>query len=259
MPVPSDPARVCGRSPFLAHWIGRALRHRVKKSFSRIRVSGTFPSLQPGQGIILYANHPSWWDPAVFSLIQQHFMAERPGFGPIDAQAVRKYPLLQKAGFLPLDGSSPRSIRQLLISSSVIIDAGGAFWVTAQGEFTDARSRPVILQPGLAHIVRRSPQALVVPVALDYTFGTENRPDIAIRFGSPMRDRAQSTQALSADLAWALEETCDDLSRQIITKHDDAFKTLLEGSTGMGGFYGPIQRLVALVKKQHHEPGHARH
>ncbi|MFC0510586.1 lysophospholipid acyltransferase family protein [Asaia spathodeae] len=258
MPSPSDPARLSGRSPFLAHWVGRALRHRVKGSFSRVRWSGDFPLLRPRQGIILYTNHPSWWDPALFSVIQQHFMPNRPGFGPIDAQAVKNYPLLRKAGFLPLDGSSPRSVRQLLDASSLILKTGGAFWVTAQGAFADARARPIRLQPGLAHIIRRNPEALVVPVALDYAVGTESRPDIAIRFGAPMKYQAQTIEALTADLALHLEQTCDALAEQVIGKQDEAFRPLMDGRTGMGGPYSLIQRLVALLHKRRHEPSHAR-
>ncbi|WP_025886128.1 lysophospholipid acyltransferase family protein [Asaia prunellae] len=254
--MPSDLATAFGRSPFITYWVARALRQRIRQNFNLVRYSGVFPSIERGRGIILYANHPSWWDPAVFSLIQQSFMGGKPGFGPIDARSIERYPLLRKAGFLPLDSQSRSSIRALLNASQSILRAGGAFWITAQGAFTDVRTRPCLLQPGLAHIAKRNPQALILPVALDYTFTAESRPDIVIRFGEPFEGTNCSIAFLTKQLAQVLEATCNDLTNQVITREADCFQTLLQGKAGMGGLYGSLQHALSGLKGRKHDPRH---
>ena len=59
-------------------------------------------------------------------------------------------------------------------------------WITAEGSFTDARTRPVRLRPGLAHLARRVPGATIVPLALEYPFWDERTPEALCRFGTPM-------------------------------------------------------------------------
>ncbi len=63
-------------------------------------------------------------------------------------------------------------------------------WITAEGAFTDHRARPVALRPGLAHLARQVPGAVILPLALDYTFWNESRPEALLRFGDAAAERA---------------------------------------------------------------------
>ena len=40
--------------------------------------------------VIVCSNHPSWWDPAFFILLQTRLFAGRTGFGPMDAAGARE-------------------------------------------------------------------------------------------------------------------------------------------------------------------------
>ncbi|MFC0500639.1 lysophospholipid acyltransferase family protein [Asaia krungthepensis] len=256
----ADRERFGGRSPFLAYWVSRALTMRAARHFSSIRWSGERPSPHPGQGVIFYTNHPSWWDPALFALIQSRFFPDRPGFGPIDAAALARYPLLGKAGFLPVNPRSLSSIRDMIRSCRAILSAGGIFWITAQGEFTDTRRRPVSLRPGIAHLALDSADAMIVPVALDYCYGTEARAEAFIRFGKPL-SRAElgaTRPEVHHRLETELEATLEALSHDVAHRRLDQFKTLAKGRAGMGGLYAVLQRIVAMMKGQEYEPRHAR-
>ncbi|WP_336764384.1 lysophospholipid acyltransferase family protein [Asaia sp. VD9] len=252
----SDLSRAFGRSPFLAHWITKALRRRVTQNFASLRYAGEPPALKPGQGIILYSNHPSWWDPAVFAVLQDRFFADRPGFGPIDAQALARYPLLRRAGFLSLDQNSVSSIRRFLRDASDILRQGGVFWITAQGAFTDARMRPLQLRPGLAHLAARMPGTPIVPLALDYSFGTESRPDVAVMFGSPLTCSGERAATMTPRLEAALEVLCDRLAEKVSLQDHASFTPFLGGREGMGGVYASLQRITASLSGRKFEKRH---
>lgn len=229
----------------------------MARSFSALHWSGQVPDIHPGTGILFYTNHPSWWDPATFSVLQERFFPERTAFGPIDAPTLARYPFLGRAGFLPVAHDSPASIRRLLAAASHILGAGGVFWITAQGEFTDAQMRPVRLRPGLAHIARHSPGCVAIPVALDYRFTTESRPEAFIRFGTPHDPQEQDADRASLQimLERCLERTMDELASDI-TFRRAVFAPVFNGSSGMGGLYARIQRLAALIRKRQYEPRH---
>ena len=195
----------------------------------------------------------------MFAVLQQRFFPERVAFGPIDALTLQRYPFLGRAGFLPVDPKSNASLRSLLVSASHILSSGGVFWITAQGEFTDAQTRPVRLRPGLAHIVARSPGCMVVPVALDYRFTSESRPEAFIRFGRSISPAAlpQGRVATQEALERALEETMDTLSQDILLRRP-VFSPLTSGRSGMGGLYASLQRASAIVFRTRYDPRHAR-
>lgn len=195
----------------------------------------------------------------MFAVLQEKFFSDRVAFGPIDALTLQRYPFLGRAGFLPVDPRSSSSLRSLLISASHILSSGGVFWITAQGEFTDAQTRPVHLRPGLVHIAARSPGCMIVPVALDYRFTSESRPETFIRFGPSVTPAAlpQSRIAAQQVLEQALEETMDALSQDILQRRP-VFLSITSGRSGMGGLYASLQRMSAFVFRKHYDPRHAR-
>jgi len=224
-----------------------------------VQWSGHKPDASRASGTLFYSNHPGWWDPALFALLQSHFMPGRPGFGPIDARTLKRYPTLNRAGFLPLDPSSHNSLRQFLDQSKDILKSGGVFWLTAQGQFADVRLRPVRLKSGLAHIASQATDCMIIPVAIEYVYGSESRAEAFIRFGQPVPHSSLpgSLTAKHAFLEDALETTQDALAADVITRDHARFQLLLEGRSGMGGLYAQLQKLSSLMRREKHDPRHA--
>lgn len=195
----------------------------------------------------------------MFAVLQEKFFSDRVAFGPIDASTLKRYPFLGRAGFLPVDPRSNASLRTLLISAAHILSSGGIFWITAQGEFTDAQTRPVRLRPGIVHIAARSPACMIVPVALDYRFTSESRPEAFIRFGRSVTPAALPQRRIAAQqvLEQALEETMDALSQDILQRRP-VFTPITSGRSGMGGLYASVQRICAVVFRRRYDPRHAR-
>lgn len=132
-------------------------------------------------------------------------------------------------------------------------------WITAQGTFTDPRERPVVLKEGISHLAYRLSGAVIIPLALEYPFWNDRCPEALVRFG-PILDvdaaKIQSPAAWTATIAAALQDTQDQLAHDARRRDPDAFVTLLEGTSGVGGVYDKWRRFLGIVSRR---PFHAEH
>ena len=248
-------------SPRMMRWFARWLHRYFRRNFDGVRVSleGQPP---PGgdQPYIIYTNHPSWWDPVFFIYLANVLIPERRMFGPFDAQALAKYPMFRRLGCYGVERSTRKGAADFLKTSRAILAAPNtSLWITVQGEFADARQRPLVLQPGLAHLVRRLESGVAVPLAVEYPFWNERRPEALARFGRPL-EAAECTGRSVADLdtllADRLTETLDDLAEEAISRDPARFSTLILGRAGVGGAYDINRRLKAWASGRKFDSAH---
>ncbi len=200
--------------------------------------------------LIVFGNHPSWWDPAVYILLADMRFRGRPGFGPMDDEALVRYGFFRRLGIFGIDKHTATGARRFLsVSRRVLGDPGGPagrfmMWITAEGDFTDPRVRPVRLRPGIAHLAAVVPDAVLVPLALEYAFWNESRPELLIRFGTPLvGDRFIRPADWTRHLEAALTETMDRLAEDAQARDPARFTRLLRGSTGTGLAYDGWRRM----------------
>ena len=239
------------------------LRWMFWRRFHAIRVSRTgLPQVAPGtvtsQPVIVYCNHPSWWDPALMMMLQDRLFPGRTGFGPMDAKSLARYGVLERMGVFGIELDTRRGAAQFLVTGlRVLADPAHMLWVTAEGSFADARTRPVRLRPGLAHLLRRMPNAVVLPLALEYTFWNESQPEALARFGPPLaagpsRSVAEWTECLEQELS----RTMDVLAAESVTRDRRLFQPLLRGGAGVGGIYDLYRRGRAAAAGRRFDPSH---
>jgi 1-acyl-sn-glycerol-3-phosphate acyltransferase len=257
---PSDP--IASRSPALVAFFGRVLTRAMASDFHAVRLSGHVPDLPRDRPAVIYTNHPSWWDPAFFAVLTTRKFPERRGYGPIDAEALARYRFMSRIGLFAVEATSRRGPAHFLRSSARILqDPRSILWITPEGRFTDPRERPVRLQPGLAHLARRHPQAVFVPMALEYPFWGERQPEALCRFGARVDAGAHpglSVAEWSALLTGGLTETMELLAADAIARDPRRFEVLLEGRAGVGGIYDLWRRLRAAVRHERFRPEHGR-
>jgi 1-acyl-sn-glycerol-3-phosphate acyltransferase len=237
------------------------LERYFARHFSAVRRALGDPPPRVGNGpLVVYSNHPSWWDPLVFFLLGRRFFVEREGYGPMDAAALGRYGIFRRLGVFGVEQGSPRGAREFLHTAAAVLERpNSTLWLTAQGAFTDPRDRPVRLRPGLAHLVRRLRGATVVPLALEYPFWNERLPEVLVRFGSPIV--VDDGRELPAD-DWRqlferrLEVTMDDLAKSSASRSPERFESLLQGRVGTGGVYERWRRARALVAGRTFEAAH---
>jgi 1-acyl-sn-glycerol-3-phosphate acyltransferase len=250
--------RIARRSTFYFRLFALYLRWYVGRRFHAVRISRNgVPHIPPGP-LIVYSNHPSWWDPTVYILANDILFRGRAGFGPMDQTALGRYGLLERMGVFGVAQNDPRGGVQFLRTCAAILARPGTMlWITAEGEFTDPRVRPITLRVGLAHLARRVPGATILPLALDYTFWNESRPEILLRFGTPLySSRDGNIPEWTQRLEHALTETMDDLAAESVTRNAALFTPLIQGFAGVGGIYDIWRRMRAMAAGRRFDPSH---
>ena len=209
--------------------------------------------------LIVYGNHSSWWDPMLIVLLGERLLPHRDHYAPIDAEALKKYPILRKVGIFPVEMGSARGAAQFLRTAEGILRSGGVLWLTPQGRFADNREFPLAFKPGLAALALRLPDVPLVPLAVEYTFWDERLPETLMQVGAPLHvtpgtANAEATQSLES----ALRGCMDALQQAAIARDAAAFEPLLSGDRGTGGAYGLIRRLRSLLTGEQLDPDHSR-
>ena len=257
------PDPLARRSRFLVWAFGWYLRWLFWRRFNAVRIAcAGLPRAPAGRPLIICSNHPSWWDPALFILLQTELFPGRAGFGPMDAAALAKYGLLERMGVFGIELESRRGAARFLETCTrVLAGPGNVLWITAQGEFADARERPIRLRPGIAHLLRRVPDAIVLPLAIEYPFWNEGKPEALAGFGAPIATgdaggRERSVAEWTAVLEAALTQAADDLAVDSLRRDPLVFRRLLAGNAAVGPIYGAYRRLRAVATGQAFDVSH---
>ena len=246
------------RSQWLVTAFTRYVRWYAARNFHAVRISRTgLPDIPLERPVILYGNHPSWWDPAIYYLLADRFMPRHRGFAPMEAAALGQYGVFGRLGVFGIEPGLRGAARFRDVSRRVLADPRNALWITAEGEFTDPRTRPLRLRPGLAHAVRSAPEAAVLPLALEYPFWNERKPEVLARFGPPViRGGTRNIPAMTEHLAGDLAQTMDTLAAEARTRDPARFLTVHRGTTGVGGVYDAWRRTRSVLAGRRFDASH---
>ncbi len=249
-PEPAAPEIVRARSPTLCRFFERMMRRQMQRSFHKLRLARPgVPALPEGAPLIVYTNHPSWWDPAFIAVLGARLFGDREHYGPIEARMLEKYRFMRRIGIFGIEPGTRQGATEFLrIGAAILAEPRRMLWVTAQGRFSDPRERPLGLRPGVARLLRRVPGAVALPLAIEYPFWTEKSPEALARFGRPQRD-ADGLEA-------ALQQTMDRLAEDALAREPARFETILEGSAGIGGLYDLWRRAGAAARGERFRSEH---
>jgi 1-acyl-sn-glycerol-3-phosphate acyltransferase len=243
-------------SHWMMEWFSRYAVSYVGRHFHAARVLDEPSALGAGP-VVIYLNHASWWDPLISILLWRQFFAGRDAYAPIDAAALRKYAFFKRLGFFPVRQQSMRGVIDFLQTSECILGRPNTMlWVTPQGRFADVREAPVF-RAGLAELAVRVPEIVFVPLAIEYTYWQERKPEVCISFGRPRTiGREVSRQTANAELERSLVETQQRLADAVIRRNAQDFKVLQRRTSGVGGIYDIWRRLRAAARLQRFQPQH---
>ena len=210
--------------------------------------------------IVVYSNHPAWWDAAVIIVLAGRLYPARTSRAPFDAAMLARYRIFERIGAFGVDLDSPRGGAQFLAAArSILSNPNNMLWITAQGRFADARARPLDLRPGVARLAEFAPDALFVPMAVEYTFWDERGAGAFVAFGTGIAGadlaalpRAERLARLEGNLA----ATLDRLSADVISREPTRFRILITGRKGVGGVYDLWRRFAARLSGRRFDPAH---
>lgn len=229
-------------SPLLWRLFTDYTKYYLRRSFHAVRLlpMATLPQATD-LPLLIYSNHPSWWDPLIYLFLARHFWPARTHYAPMETQALTRYRLFARLGcFAVTAGTWQGAATFLRVSQAVLRQPKTVLWLTPEGQFRDPRQRPVRFQPGLGHLVRRLDRCLLLPLALEYPFWQERFPEVLLCFGEAVvvkQAREHSATAWTALLSHRLGATQTRLADAACRRDPQAFTRLLRGRAGVGGTY----------------------
>ena len=260
--LPPDQRPTARRNPALVRFFALYFRRFFVRHMNALRLArwGRL-DLARGEGpVVVYSNHPAWWDGAVYVLAADTFLPTHESYAPIDAAMMAKYGFFGRIGAYGVDLESQAGAAHFLAASADVLSRPNrAIWLAAQGRFVDARERPVSLKPGIARLPELNPEALFVPLAIEYGFWEERGGEAFLGFGPPIRgadllplDRPARRERLEAALTEALDRLGDDVR----SREPERFETVLSGKAGVGGVYDLWKRFRARARGEAFDPSH---
>ena len=258
-PEPHDLPRV---SQPLWRWFTWYARRFLRRHMHAVRLArvaedprvSPVPIVTPAAPLVVYCNHPSWWDPMVGVFLARRLWPERRHYWPIDADMLRRYRFFARLGFFGIEKDARAGAAAFLRTASAALAQDGAcLGLAAQGEFADPRARPVRIKPGLSHLARRMEAGVIVPLAVEYPFWTERTPEVLLRFGDPV---PASQRPSTEQLEGALARTMDELAATATARRPQDFVTLLKGTAGASRTYDAWRRARAVLSGRRFDPAH---
>lgn len=216
-------------SPYVLRFFRWYTRRHLRRHFAAVYMLGERPAIPEGVPAVVFGSHPSWWEPLTGLYLQERLFPGRMMAGPIEAGQLGKFPILGKVGLFGIRPGSAEGARDLLRGVREHFRRPGAMlWMTPQGRFADVRERPLRLAGGVEFLARAFPEAVFLPLALEYLFWNERLPVVLCHFGPP---------AVAGEMELALTGAMDRLAAAAITRDPGSFHCLLRGAGGTGGVY----------------------
>jgi 1-acyl-sn-glycerol-3-phosphate acyltransferase len=172
------------RSPrFLraARWWARRELRRTLDGLTVLGLAETRDVVRRGP-VIFAATHVAFWDPFVLVALDETLGTE--GYAVMDAVNLCRIPFFVRLGAIPVQRGSPRT--GLRLAASVLDRPGRAVWIFPPGGHRPPHLRPLRFFPGVRLLARLAPDAVVVPVALQYAFAEGQGPVAYAAFGEPI-------------------------------------------------------------------------
>ncbi len=211
----------------------------IQNRFYAFRYKGEETAVEKGIPTILYAPHGNWWDGIVFyNIVHRIFHKEI----RMMIEELNRFPLFHKGGGYPVNKKSPQSaMKALKYSVDVVCDLKNILCIFPQGIIRPPHYRPIEFQTGLAYIaqnaVKRMGKVNLVPIAFDYCFLRDNRPEVIIEFGKPytltaeasaQMDRKDLTHILEQELTAVCDKQRDEIAHGEVDDHKILFKQHLK-------------------------------
>jgi 1-acyl-sn-glycerol-3-phosphate acyltransferase len=256
-------ASLAQRSPWLLRLFGFIFERTLKADFHAARIARAMPPPPDGTPrLVIYTNHPSWWDGVTYVMLAKHLYPSHKVYTPVDAEMVRHYGFVGRIGSFGVDLNARRGAADFIATSKAVLNLpDGLLIVATQGRFADVRERPLRCGPGIAHLCDHVAGISLVPLAIEYVFWNERQPELLLRFGAPICGdalRAQPAGERLMILERALEAEMDALAADAIARRSEAFNVWIEGTLGVNPVFDAWRRARAWMRGERYAAEHGK-
>ncbi len=227
----------------------------VRRHFHTLRILKTgLPPRDLEHSLVIFLNHASWWDPLICLLLAREFLTDRTSFAPIEGSMLKRYGFFKHLGFFGVESQTAMGARQFLRSMrSILASSRNAVWITPQGRFMDVRQRPLRLQKGLGALATQSPNTVFLPLAVEYAFWNQSRPEILVSFGDPIissHEMPGDSKEWTRRFGDALESVQEELAARSCRRDSSEWIVLNRGKSGVNLIYDSWRWLRARISRE---------
>ena len=221
-------------SPFWLWVADRFFYGMLEDRFYAFRYKGieNYNKRDENAPMILFAPHSNWWDGIVGYNICNRLLKKEIR---LMVEELNRFPLLRRGGAFNVNKKSPQaSMQALRYSVDILGDTNNILYIFPQGIIKPPNFRPIELQTGLTYIAekaaKRYGKVQLIPVAVNYMFLRDNRPEVLVEFGDLIEltdwklDRKEYTKYLGN----TLEKLCDKQFYEISHAKFDGYDTLFQ-------------------------------
>jgi 1-acyl-sn-glycerol-3-phosphate acyltransferase len=226
---------------------GRYAERYLARHFHAVRLARSprpDPVAARGRPLVVYLNHAAWWDPLLCLLLAARLFPDRRHYAPVETVAPDGRRFFARLGFFALEPGTARGARRSLeLAQQALQQPGAVLWVTAGERCCDPRERPVRLRSGVGHLARRTHGAVLLPLAVEYSFWEDRLPEVLARFGEEISTAEAGMRAAdwTTVLAARLEAAQDALAAAATARDAAQFEVVLAGGSGADGTWNRLR------------------
>ncbi|MTH53302.1 acyl-phosphate glycerol 3-phosphate acyltransferase [Bacillus mangrovi] len=174
------------------------------------------------------ANHCSWWDGLVLHYINREYL-KHDFHVMMHEKGLKEFPYFKRLGAFSVNRENPRDIVKAVHYGSSLLNEGKTVAIFPQGDEQHLEQRPLKFLSGLMAMAEKSPDTPILPMALYYSFGREQKQEIYAEIGEPVLytslpgSRKEKTKALEEQFTGQL----DRLKQKVVTGDTKHFVNLL--------------------------------
>jgi 1-acyl-sn-glycerol-3-phosphate acyltransferase len=234
-------------------------RRYAAKHLHAVRLAKRSPIPVIDGPAVIVMNHPSWWDPILAYVLSELFPG-RTHWGVIEAEALRQYRFLGRAGLFGVESGSARGAAKFLqTAQTILVNPQATLWMTGQGRFADVRERPVALRSGAGHLAVHIEHGAIVPVAIELCYWDQRTPEALVAFGRQLQfgeHGGWTAREWTTAMEHSLEQTQDALAIDAMSRDSSRFEVLIQGRAGVGGVYDGWRRLASWLRRERFRAEH---
>jgi len=242
-----------GKPAFYMPYVVNYVRRYLRRSFHTVHLLGGAPSFTDDgrTPLVVCLNHSSWWDVLLaFYVGKELFGWEQ--YGVMDERQLLRYRLFSNLGMIGVDRTSLTGAREFLDYTQKLLDGQRrALWLTPQGAMLSNDVRPIVFQPGLAHLAQRLGTFHIARVALHFEYWDDKQPEAFVSI-SPVEHVLVGSDFNRRDFLHSqerqLESELDTLLTTVRHRDPSAFVPLLQGASGISPTYDLLRSLSARLR-----------
>lgn len=184
------------------------------------------------KAMLFYTNHNNWWDGILGFNVARRIMKGRLR---LMIEEMNRFPLFQYIGCFPINKKTAQdAIKALKYAATTLKDPDINFWLFPQGIIRPPHYRPEVFQTGLAYLTENAVKNFgginLCPVAVNYTFLRQDKPEIVLEFGevTTYHDFKYNRKEFCHKLEKEFEILCDNQQVQISKGNFDGYRYLFK-------------------------------